>query len=117
VLIATILASSMAFIDGSVVNVALPVLQTALQASAMDIQWVVESYALLLASLLLLAVLLVISMAVENLPQRETEIGGGVSEFSRLGIMFPSVRPIDRAMPVLRTDPQSTVFPGQPSRP
>jgi EmrB/QacA subfamily drug resistance transporter len=54
VLIATILASSMAFIDGTVVNVALPALQTALRASATDIQWVVESYALLLASLLLL---------------------------------------------------------------
>jgi EmrB/QacA subfamily drug resistance transporter len=54
VLIATILASSMAFIDGTVVNVALPALQSALHASGTDIQWVVESYALLLASLLLL---------------------------------------------------------------
>ena len=54
VLIATILASSMAFIDGTVVNVALPALQSTLHASATDIQWVVESYALLLASLLLL---------------------------------------------------------------
>ena len=54
VLIATILASSMAFIDGTVVNVALPALQNALHASATNIQWVVESYALLLASLLLL---------------------------------------------------------------
>jgi EmrB/QacA subfamily drug resistance transporter len=54
VLIATILASSMAFIDGTVVNVALPALQTALHASVTGIQWVVESYALLLASLLLL---------------------------------------------------------------
>ncbi len=54
VLIATILASSMAFIDGTVVNVALPNLQTALDASMSAIQWVVESYALLLASLLLL---------------------------------------------------------------
>jgi EmrB/QacA subfamily drug resistance transporter len=53
-LIATILASSMAFIDGTVVNVALPALQTALRASVTDIQWVVESYALMLASLLLL---------------------------------------------------------------
>ena len=44
----------MAFIDGTVVNVALPALQTALHASATDMQWVVESYALLLASLLLL---------------------------------------------------------------
>src|SRR5438105_124396 len=54
VLIATILASSMAFIDGTVVNVALPALQNALHATAAGIQWVVESYALLLASLLLL---------------------------------------------------------------
>jgi EmrB/QacA subfamily drug resistance transporter len=54
VLIATILASSMAFIDGTVVNVALPALQADLRASATDIQWVVESYALLLSSLLLL---------------------------------------------------------------
>jgi EmrB/QacA subfamily drug resistance transporter len=54
VLVATILASSMAFIDGTVVNVALPALQAALHATVRDIQWVVESYALLLASLLLL---------------------------------------------------------------
>jgi EmrB/QacA subfamily drug resistance transporter len=53
VLGATILASSMAFIDGTVVNVALPALQTALQASVTQLQWVIESYALLLASLLL----------------------------------------------------------------
>ncbi len=54
VLVVTILASSMAFIDGTVVNVALPALQSALHATVQDIQWVVESYALLLASLLLL---------------------------------------------------------------
>src|SRR6266436_2940893 len=54
VLAATILASSMAFIDGTVVNVALPALQTNLKATAVDVQWVVEAYALLLAALLLL---------------------------------------------------------------
>src|SRR5579863_1457190 len=54
VLIATILASSMAFIDGTVVNVALPALQADFHASVTCIQWVVESYALLLSSLLLL---------------------------------------------------------------
>lgn len=53
VLAATILGSSMAFIDGTVVNVALPVLQTELGASVTDAQWVVEAYALLLAALLL----------------------------------------------------------------
>src|SRR5690242_7474650 len=49
----TILGSSMAFIDGTVVNVALPALQSALGASISQVQWVIEAYALLLASLLL----------------------------------------------------------------
>jgi EmrB/QacA subfamily drug resistance transporter len=49
----TILASSMAFIDGTVVNVALPALQSALGATIGQVQWVVEAYALLLAALLL----------------------------------------------------------------
>jgi len=53
ILAATILASSMAFIDGTVVNVALPALQTNLNATAVDVQWVIESYALLLSALLL----------------------------------------------------------------
>src|ERR1700681_2139188 len=53
VLAATILGSSMAFIDGTVVNVALPALQSDLQATIADVQWVVESYALFLAALLL----------------------------------------------------------------
>src|SRR6266705_1681899 len=53
ILAATILASSMAFIDGTVVNVALPALQTDLNATATDVQWVVESYALFLSALLL----------------------------------------------------------------
>ena len=53
ILAATILASSMAFIDGTVVNVALPALQTNLNATATDVQWVVESYALFLSGLLL----------------------------------------------------------------
>ncbi len=53
VLAATIVASSMAFIDGTVVNVALPALQTDLNASVQDVQWVVEAYALFLSALLL----------------------------------------------------------------
>ncbi len=53
VLVATILGSSMAFIDGTVVNVALPALQSSLHATVSDVQWVVEAYALMLASLLL----------------------------------------------------------------
>jgi EmrB/QacA subfamily drug resistance transporter len=53
ILTATILASSMAFIDGTVVNVALPALQSNLQATAIGVQWVVEAYALFLSALLL----------------------------------------------------------------
>jgi EmrB/QacA subfamily drug resistance transporter len=53
VLAATILATSMAFIDGTVVNVALPALQTNLNATAVDVQWVIEAYSLLLSALLL----------------------------------------------------------------
>jgi EmrB/QacA subfamily drug resistance transporter len=53
VLAGTILGSSMAFIDSTVVNVALPVLQRDLQATVADTQWVIESYTLFLASLTL----------------------------------------------------------------
>jgi EmrB/QacA subfamily drug resistance transporter len=53
VLAATILASSMAFIDGTVVNVALPFLQQSLNATVIGVQWVVEAYSLFLSALLL----------------------------------------------------------------
>jgi EmrB/QacA subfamily drug resistance transporter len=53
ILAATILASSMAFIDSTVVNVAIPALQANLHASIVDVQWVVESYALFLSALIL----------------------------------------------------------------
>jgi EmrB/QacA subfamily drug resistance transporter len=53
ILVATILGSSMAFIDSTVVNVALPVLQQDLHATASDVQWVVEAYALFLSALIL----------------------------------------------------------------
>jgi EmrB/QacA subfamily drug resistance transporter len=43
----------MAFIDGTVVNVALPALQKNLQATAIGVQWVVEAYSLFLSALLL----------------------------------------------------------------
>jgi EmrB/QacA subfamily drug resistance transporter len=53
VLAATILASAMAFIDGSVVNIALPTLQKDLGASFAMLQWVVHAYALVLGSVIL----------------------------------------------------------------
>ena len=54
VLAVAILGSSMAFLDGTVINVALPALQSAFRANGADLQWVVQAYALLLAALLLI---------------------------------------------------------------
>src|ERR1700688_4746630 len=53
ILAATILGSSMAFIDSTVVNVALPALQATFHATVVDVQWVVESYGLFLSALIL----------------------------------------------------------------
>src|ERR1700726_1930349 len=50
-LAATIVGSSMAFIDGSVVNIALPAIQQALHADAASTQWIVNGYLLLLGAL------------------------------------------------------------------
>jgi EmrB/QacA subfamily drug resistance transporter len=53
ILSAAILGSSMAFIDSTVVNVALPALQASFKATVIDVQWVVESYGLFLGALIL----------------------------------------------------------------
>lgn len=53
ILAATILGSSLSFIDGTVVNVALPTIQRELHASVAEVQWVIEAYALFLAALIL----------------------------------------------------------------
>ncbi|MGH9528315.1 MAG: MFS transporter [Terriglobales bacterium] len=53
ILVATILGSSMAFIDSTVVNVALPAVQATFHATVVDVQWVVESYGLFLGALIL----------------------------------------------------------------
>ena len=53
VLLATILASSIAYLDESVVNVALPAIETDLSASVAVIQWLINAYTLTLSSLLL----------------------------------------------------------------
>lgn len=49
----TILGSSMAFIDGSVVNVALPAIQSDLDSSVTGAQWVINAYMLMLTALIL----------------------------------------------------------------
>jgi EmrB/QacA subfamily drug resistance transporter len=54
VLAASVLGSSLAFIDGTIANVALPAIQRELSATVYQAQWVIESYALLLAALLLI---------------------------------------------------------------
>jgi EmrB/QacA subfamily drug resistance transporter len=54
VLAATILASSLAFIDGSVVNVGLHSIGRSLHGGAADLQWVINAYLLPLSALLLL---------------------------------------------------------------
>ncbi|HUR80712.1 MAG TPA: MFS transporter [Thermoanaerobaculia bacterium] len=53
VLAATILGSAMAFIDTTVVNVALPVMQRELRADVGTSQWVIDSYLLVLSALIL----------------------------------------------------------------
>jgi EmrB/QacA subfamily drug resistance transporter len=53
-LTATILGSSLAFIDGSVVNIALPAIQQALHADTAATQWIVNAYLLLLGALVLI---------------------------------------------------------------
>ena len=54
VLVATILASAMGFIDGSVVSIAVPAIRSNLGASLVDAQWVSNGYMLFMASLILI---------------------------------------------------------------
>ena len=53
VLAATIIGSAMAFIDGTITNVALPQIQERLGATAVCAQWIVAAYTLFLAALIL----------------------------------------------------------------
>ena len=70
-LAATILASSLAFIDGSVVNVALPAIGRSLDADAAGLQWTVNAYLLPLSALLLLG-----GAAGDQMGQRRMLIAG-----------------------------------------
>src|SRR5207302_7946107 len=76
IIAATVIGSSMAFIDGTVVNVALPALQSSLGATIAEVQWVVEAYALLLAALLLTG------GALGDLYGRRKMFAAGVAVFS-----------------------------------
>ncbi|HEY8928282.1 MAG TPA: MFS transporter [Mucilaginibacter sp.] len=54
IMVSAILASSMAFIDATALNVVLPALQKSLQASGADLFWILNAYLLMLASLILI---------------------------------------------------------------
>ncbi len=71
VLATTILASSLAFVDGSVVNVGLPTIGRSLAADAGALQWVINAYLLPLSALLLLG-----GAAGDRLGRRRLLIGG-----------------------------------------
>jgi EmrB/QacA subfamily drug resistance transporter len=70
-LAATIIGSSLTFIDGTAVNVALPALQRDLHATITDVQWVIEAYALFLGALILVGG----SMG-DQLGRKRTFLGG-----------------------------------------
>ena len=53
-LVACVLASSLSFVEGSVLNVALPAIRHGYGAGAQEVQWVVNAYLLPLSALLLL---------------------------------------------------------------
>jgi EmrB/QacA subfamily drug resistance transporter len=75
ILIACILGSGIAFLDGTVVNVALPAIQDDLGASLASQQWVVEAYMLSLSSLLL------VGGSLDDLFERRTVFAVGVAGF------------------------------------
>ena len=53
-LVMSVAASSLSFIDGSILNVALPAIRAGTGAAAAEVQWVVNGYTLPLAALILL---------------------------------------------------------------
>jgi EmrB/QacA subfamily drug resistance transporter len=74
-LVACVLGSAMVFLDGTVVNVALPALQRDLGASLSAQQWIVEAYMLTLSSLLL------VGGSLDDLFDRRTVFAAGVTGF------------------------------------
>ena len=80
-LIAAVLGSAMAFLDGTVVNVALPALQREFRASVADVSWVVNGYALMLAALILTG------GALGDLYGRKRVFGVGVSVFAAASLL------------------------------
>src|SRR5690349_6183346 len=80
VLATTILASSMAFIDGTALNVALPALQRDLHASAADLLWISSGYLLMLAALLL------VGGSLGDIYGRKRIFGSGIALFTMASV-------------------------------
>ena len=80
-LTAAVLGSAMAFLDGTVVNVALPALQRGFHASVADVSWVVNGYALMLAALILTG------GALGDLYGRKRVFGAGVLVFAAASLL------------------------------
>jgi MFS family permease len=88
ILLACILGSGIAFLDGTVVNVALPAIQNDLGASLAGQQWVVEGYMLSLSSLLL------VGGSLDDLFERRTVFAVGIAGFGVMSLacaLAPSI--------------------------
>ena len=79
-LVACILGSGIVFLDGTVTNVALPVIQRELGASLAQQQWIVEAYLLTLSSLLL------VGGSLDDLFERRTVFAAGVAGFGVMSL-------------------------------
>ncbi len=73
ILVATIIGSSMTFIDGTVVNIALPTIGRDLHAGLSAQQWVMLSYSLAVASLYIVFVNLYLTLPL-LLPDDRNEV-------------------------------------------
>ena len=109
-LAATILGSSMAFIDGSVVNIALPAMQQALHADAASTQWIVNAYLLLLGAFVL------VGGSAADLYGRRRIFLVGVALFTLASIacgLAPDIKSLDR-QPRGSRSRRGTAHAGQP---
>lgn len=109
-LVAAILGSGMAFIDGSVVNVALPAIQHDLEATAQQTQWVVEAYSLFLSALLLAG------GALGNRLGRKRVFMAGVAIFT-LASVTCALAPSAAALIAARADASARYDSAQTARP
>jgi EmrB/QacA subfamily drug resistance transporter len=80
-LVACILGTAMVFIDGTVLNVALPAIQKDLDAGLADQQWIVEAFLLTLSSLLL------VGGSLDDIFERRSVFAAGVAGFGAMSLL------------------------------